>query len=196
MEAGMKRKRLLLLAAAAVVVVTLTALYFLGTVLLTLGISAVIAYVLLPVARLLERGMPWRNRHPDLSRVIAVGVIFLAGLAILTGVLIAVIPPTIQQSQRFIDGFPGFFNSARVAVEGWIIQHTDLVPQEVRDFAEKSLADAGGILGRAAWNAASQTWGVILGPPLLAMGKDIAVYLSPEWDRPAAMAAPEAGRSG
>ena len=143
----MKRKRLLLLAVAAVVVVTLAVLYFLGTVLLTLGISAVIAYVLLPVAQLLERGMPWRRRRPDLSRGIAIGVIFLAGLTILAGVLVAVIPPTIQQSQRFVEGFPGFFNTARTAVEGWIVQHTDLVPLKVRDFAEETLAEAGSILG-------------------------------------------------
>ena len=173
----MKRKRLLLLAMAAVVVVTLAVLYFLGTVLLTLGIGAVIAYVLLPVAQLLERGMPWRRRRPDLSRGIAIGVIFLAGLTILAGVLVAVIPPTIQQSQRFVEGFPGFFNTARTAVEGWIVQHTDLVPLKVRDFAEETLAEAGSILGRAAWNVVSQTWGVVSGSFAFILGLATAPVL-------------------
>ena len=173
----MKRKRLLLLAVAAVVVVTLAVLYFLGTVLLTLGISAVIAYVLLPVAQLLERGMPWRRRRPDLSRGIAIGVIFLAGLTILAGVLVAVIPPTIQQSQRFVEGFPGFFNTARTAVEGWIVQHADLVPLKVRDFAEETLAEAGSILGRAAWNVVSQTWGVVSGSFAFILGLATAPVL-------------------
>ena len=64
MGGNMRRKRLHLLAAAAVVVVTLAVLYLMGTVPLTLGISVVVAYALLPMARLLERGMPWRNRRP------------------------------------------------------------------------------------------------------------------------------------
>ncbi len=173
----MKRKRLLLLAAAAVVVVTLAAMYFLGTVLLTLGISAVTAYVLLPVVRLLERGMPWRNRRPGLSRGIAVGVIFLAGLGILTGLLVAVIPPTIQQSQRFIEDFPSFLNSARMTVESWVAHYSDLVPAELREQAESALADASGIIGKAAWNVVSQTWGVVSGSFAFILGLATAPVL-------------------
>ena len=44
---SLKRHRYLLLGTAAVILVTVGVLYFLGTVLLTLGISAVAAYVLL-----------------------------------------------------------------------------------------------------------------------------------------------------
>ena len=83
MEPSLKRKRFLLLGTTAVVVATLVVLYLLGTVLLTLGISAVIAYVLLPVAKLMERGMPWRRNRPGLARGISVGIIFRSGLAYL-----------------------------------------------------------------------------------------------------------------
>ncbi len=159
----MNRKRLQLLAAAAVVVVTLVVLYLLGTVLLTMGISVVIAYVLLPVARLLERAMPWRRNRPGLSRGIAIGIIFLAGLGVLAGALALVIPPTIHQGQRFIEGFPGFLNSSRIILEGWIAEYADLIPANIRDSAEETLANAGGIVGRAAWNVFSQTLGVITG---------------------------------
>ena len=69
------------------------------TVLLTLGLSVVIAYVLLPVARLLVRAMPWRHDHPGLARGTAVGAIYLAGLAALAAFLITVIPPTVDQDQ-------------------------------------------------------------------------------------------------
>ena len=163
MNENIRRKRLLLLATAALVVVTLAGLYLLGTVLLTLGISVVIAYVLLPVARLLERGLPWRHRRPGLSRGIAIGIIFLAGLGILAGVLVLIIPPSVRQSQQFIEEFPGFFNSARITVEDWIHRYADLIPGEIRDRAEEALADAGGILAKAAWNVVKQTLGVISG---------------------------------
>ena len=74
-------------------VITLVALYLQGSVLLVMGISVVIAYALLPLARLLERLMPWRQHRPDHSRGLAIGLIYLAGLGVFAGILILVIPP-------------------------------------------------------------------------------------------------------
>jgi predicted PurR-regulated permease PerM len=177
MDRNMRRKRLHLLAAAAVVIVTLAVLYLMGSTLLTLGISVVIAHVLLPVARLLERAMPWRRSRPGLSRGIAIGIIFLAGLGVLGGALALVIPPTIHQGQRFIEGFPGFLNTSRITLEGWIAQYADLIPANIRDSAEETLADAGGIVGRAAWNVVSQTLGVISGSFAFILGLATAPVL-------------------
>ena len=109
MDQDTRRRRCLLLASAAVVIVTLAVLYLLGTALLTLGLSVIIAYVLLPVVRLLERVMPWRHSRPGLSRGIAVGVIYLGGLGILAGILALIVPPTVEQSQPIRRGFPRLF---------------------------------------------------------------------------------------
>ena len=173
----MKRKRLCLAGAAVIVVAALAVLYFLGTVLLTLGISAVLAYVLLPVAKLLERGMPWRRNRPGLSRGIAVGIIFLVGIGVFAGLIIAVVPPTIEQGQRFIDDFPAFLNSARLTIEGLVAQYADLVPADLRDQAEKALAGAGGIIGSAAWNVVKQTLGVVTGSFSFVLGLATAPVL-------------------
>ena len=177
MDPSLKRKRLGLVGAAAVVVLTLAVLYFLGTVLLTLGISAVIAYVLLPVARLMERAMPWRHSRPGLARGIAVGLIFLVGLGIFAGLLIAVIPPTVRQTQGFIEGFPQFINNARITIEGWVNEYIHLVPPDVRNQAEGALAEAGGIIGAAAWNVAKQTLGIITGSFAFILGLATAPVL-------------------
>ena len=177
MESSLKRKRLLLLGAAAIVVATLVILYVLGSVLLTLGISTVIAYVLLPVARLLERGMPWRHSRPGLARGIAVGIIFLVGLSIFAGLLIAVIPPTVRQTQGFIEGFPNFINHARITIEGWVDEYIHLVPPDVRNQAEGALAEAGGIIGQAAWNVVKQTLGIITGSFAFILGLATAPVL-------------------
>lgn len=152
-----------LLAAAAVLLVVLAVLYFMGTVLLVLGFSLVIAYVLLPVARLLERGLPWRHDRPGLARGAAVGVIFLAALALLAGFLITAIPRSIEQGQQFIDDFPTFLKDARVTIEGWANRYAEVVSQDVRDQIEEVLTDAGDIVGRTAWNVVEQTLGVIAG---------------------------------
>lgn len=177
MEPTLKRKRFLLLGTAAILVVALAVLYLLGSVLLTLGISAVVAYVLLPVAKLMERGMPWRRNRPGLARGISVGVIFLVGIGILVGLVIAVVPPTIEQGQRFIDDFPAFLNNARITLEGWVAQYADLVPADLRDQAEQALAGAGGIIGAAAWNVVKQTLGIITGSFAFILGLATAPVL-------------------
>jgi predicted PurR-regulated permease PerM len=177
MQQDMKRKRFLLLAVVAVVVATAAVLYLLGTVLLPLALSAVIAYVFLPVARLLERLMPWRHRRPGLSKGIAIGLIFLGWLVVIAGVLVLVIPPTIDQSQRFIQNFPGFFNTARIAVEARIAHYADLITPELREKAEQTFADAGGILLQAAWNIVKQTLGVISGSFAFILGLATAPVL-------------------
>ena len=173
----MKRKRLCLAGAAVIVVAALAVLYFLGTVLLTLGISAVLAYVLLPVAKLLERAMPWRRNRPSLARGIAVGIIFLVGLGVFAGLVIAVVPPTVEQSQRFIEGFPSFVNNARLTIEGWVAHYADLIPADLRDQAEDGLAGAGNIIGAAAWNVVKQTLGIITGSFAFVLGLATAPVL-------------------
>ena len=106
MDPELKQKRRMLVGTAAVVITTLLVFYFLGTVLLTLGLSLVAAYVLLPVARLMERAMPWRKGRPGLSRGIAVAVIFVAVLGILAGLLALVIPPPLSRGSVSPRSFP------------------------------------------------------------------------------------------
>ena len=171
------RKRLLLLAAAAVIIIALLVVYLLGTVLLPLWLSLVIAYVLLPVARFTERGIPWRDSRPGLSRGIAIGVIFLALLGLLAGLLALVVPPTVEQSQKFAEEFPGFLSSARTTVESWLDLYAELIPVEVRDRTEETLSNAGGIAAEAAWKVLSQTFSVISGSFALILGLTTAPVL-------------------
>ena len=141
----------MLLAAAAAAVIVLIVLYLLGSVLLTIGLSAVIAYTLLPVVKLLERGMPWRGRYPDLSRVIAILIVFLAGLVAVAGVLMSVIPPMLREAGVFIEEFPRFFNSARLTVESWIAVYSDRIPEDLKQNAEEQLAGLGNVLIGVVW---------------------------------------------
>ena len=138
MDTDLKLKRRLLIAAAVVVIATLLLMYFLGTVLLTLGISVVVAYVLLPVARLLEQAMPWWNKREGLSRGIAVSVIFVGILGLMAGTLAIVIPPTVEQGQRFAEEFPGFFRDARTTAEGWLVRYTEQIPPDIRAKIEQA----------------------------------------------------------
>ncbi len=177
MDSELKRKRRLLVATAVVVIATLVVLYLLGTVLLTLGLSVVAAYVLLPVARLLERAMPWRRQRPGLSRGIAVSVIFVAGLGVLAGLLALVIPPTVEQGQRFAEEFPAFFHSARMTMESWADRYTEQIPPNIRAKIEETAAGAGGTVTDAAWNVIAQTVKVVSGSLTLILGLATAPVL-------------------
>ena len=163
MPLNLGRERAQLAAFGVVLLVALALVFLLGSVLLPLGISIVIAYVLLPVARVLERWMPWRHGRPGLARGSAVGVIFLAGLGLMVAVLVSVIPPTIDQGEQFVDDFPEFLNDARTTIEGWLERYVDVVPTDVRDQVEEALADAGDIVGSAAWSVVEQTLGIVTG---------------------------------
>lgn len=166
-----------LVAFGVVLLVALLVVYLLGSVLLVLGISAVLAYVLLPVARLLEQWMPGHATRPGLARGLSVGVIFLAALGVLISVLVAVIPPTIDQGRQFAEDFPEFLADARVTIEGWVDRYADVVTEEQRDQVETALADVGGIVGSAAWNVVEQTFGVITGSFAFILGLATAPVL-------------------
>ena len=150
-----------MLSATAVFAVALILLYVLGSVLLTILLSALIAYVLLPLRDVIVRTMPWREKRPGLSRGIAVGIIFLVAAGAFTGSIVLLIPPTIEQSREFIVNFPTFFNSARMEIETWIGENAELVPDDVRAQIEENLAGMGRILANAAWQVLPRTVGLV-----------------------------------
>ena len=157
------RERAQLAAFAAVLLLALALVYVLGSVLLPLGLSIVIAYVLLPVARFIEQRLPWRHGRPGLARTSAVGIIYLAALGVLAAVLLAVIPPTVDQGRQFTEDFPEFLQDARVTIEGWVDEYVDVISQDARDQIEEALQDVGDIVGSAAWSVVEQTFGIITG---------------------------------
>ena len=159
-----------MLSAAAVFAVLLLLIYMLGSVLITVLFSALIAYVLLPLTNVIVRVMPWSESRPELSRGIAVGFIFLVAAGIFAGSLALVIPPTIEQSREFIDEFPTFFNSARATIEGWIGEYRELVPEDVRAQIEQDLAGMGSVVVDAAWQVLPRTFGLVSGTFSLVIG--------------------------
>ena len=159
-----------MLSATAVFAVALIMLYVLGSVLLTILFSALIAYVLLPLRNVIVRAMPWRESRPKLSRSIAVGLIFVVAAGIFAGSMALVIPPTIEQSREFIDEFPTFFKSARATIEEWMGDYSELVPDNVRAQIEQNLVDIGGVVVNAAWRVLPRTFRLVSGTFSLIIG--------------------------
>ena len=166
-EAGARRvlsgDRPWLLAYVAVLIAILLVLVWLNTALLVFGLSAVLAYVLMPAARHIERRITWWRDRPERARIAAVAVIFLAAVSALAGGLLLVVPLTIEQGREFADEFPELISNARVTVEGWFELYVDVIPEDTRATIEEFLADSGGIIGSAAGNIAQQSLGAVTG---------------------------------
>ena len=159
-----------MLSAAGVFAALLVLVYVLGSVLLTILLSGLISYVLLPLTQRIVRLMPWRESRPELSRTIAITGIFVVAAGIALGLLAVAIPPTIRQGQEFADDLPAFFASARTTIEDWTGEYTERVPQDVRTQIEESLADMGGVVVNAAWQVVPRTFGLISGTFSLIIG--------------------------
>ena len=96
----------------------------------------------------------------------------------MAGVLVAMVPPTIEQGRKFAEEFPTFFNSARMTLEDWLARYSDQVPMEVRDRIEETVSQAGGVMSEAAvGGVVARTWGVISGSFSLALGLATAPVL-------------------
>lgn len=152
-------------------------MYFLGDLLLVFGLSGIIAYTLLPLVRLVERIVPWRERRPGLARTIAVLLMFLLVLAIIVGALFIIVPPTIREGNRFIQEFPQLFRNARISVEAWIAAYSERIPVQLREQIEGVAADAGSILLDAVRNLLTRTVGVVSSTFSLVVGFAIAPML-------------------
>jgi predicted PurR-regulated permease PerM len=124
----------------------LLAAYWLAGALFPFAVAGVMAYALFPVVSYLERVMPWRQRFPGASRGFAIGLVLVAVLASISGVLALVVPLVARQAADFWVRFPDFFLAARLAVERLNLEYVDRIPAEVRESIGEHLTDAGDIL--------------------------------------------------
>jgi predicted PurR-regulated permease PerM len=157
----MTNQRTVLLAVLATVIVAFIMLYLLGSVLLALAVSGIAAYTLLPVVKLIERVMPWRQRSPGLARTTAVVLVSLTVMGAIAGVLLLIVPSLAHQTSQFIQQFPEVFQSARLTLAGWNAIYIDRIPEEVRGYVTEFASNAGAIVLGTVQNSLDQTVGII-----------------------------------
>ena len=107
--ASRRQQRLGLVLAGAIVVAVVLLLYWQAGVLFPFAVSGVLAYVLYPAVRALERVMPWRTRRPGLSRIVSITLIYSVALTLIAGVLALIAPRIVEESTDFISEFPQLF---------------------------------------------------------------------------------------
>lgn len=173
----MSNPRTVLLAALATVIAVIIVLYLMGDLLLAFGFSGVVAYMLLPLVKLIERLIPWRERWPGLARTTAVLAIFLVVLALIGGVLFLIVPPTVRETTRFAQEFPRLFRDARMSVEEWMVIYSERVPEQVKQRIAEAASNAGSILLNSFRDVLSQSARIISTSLSLILGFAIAPIL-------------------
>jgi predicted PurR-regulated permease PerM len=146
MTSNQRDHRRSLLLSGAIIVVLLLIIYWLAGVIFPFAIGGVLAYILFPIVRLLERVMPWREKRPNLSRVIAIAVVFVGALGIVAGALVLVIPQIVAEATVFISSLPRIFEEARSTIGQLNREYAERVPEEIKQNIQEGLASAANIL--------------------------------------------------
>ena len=143
-----RRNRIILIVGATVVVVSL--LYLARGALVPFFLGGLLAYLLTPVVRLLERATPWRRRWPRASRLTAILVAYAVGLSLMAAFLATIVPLAVQDTRDFIDRIPDLYNGARVTIENWNEEYTRRVPEDVRAEIHDALEEVSSVVVGAA----------------------------------------------
>ena len=148
MSAHVRRNRIVLIAGATVIVAVL--LYMARGALFPFFLGGLLAYLLIPAVRLLERIMPWRKRWPKATRFIAINIVYLAGLLVIVAFLATVIPLAVEETRHFIEGIPELYNRARETLESLNDEYTRRVPENVRAEIQEAMEGVSGVVVSAA----------------------------------------------
>lgn len=100
------------------------AIGFFSGVLWPLAIAAVLALILRPLVEIAERRL-------RLRRVLAVVLLYATGLLVLTGLLLAVIPPLIDQAINLVAALPALWDSSVNYVRQHFPQWMDLIQRQL-----------------------------------------------------------------
>jgi predicted PurR-regulated permease PerM len=95
-----------------------------GTTLTPFIIGLVMAYLLLPIVKKLDRYMP---------RWASITAVYLVGLIVLELILVFVVPPAVEQVQQFAGNVPTWFEQSNTFVNERIAQFQRTAPQEVQN---------------------------------------------------------------
>ena len=143
-----RRNRIVLIVGATVVVAGF--LYLARGALFPFFLGGLLAYLLIPVVRLLESATPWRERWPKASRLIAILVVYAVGLSLMVAFLATVIPLAVEETRDFIDRIPDLYNGARETMESLNEEYTRRVPENVRAEIQDAMEEVSSVIVSAA----------------------------------------------
>ncbi len=145
--------------------------------LLPIILSVIVAELLFPLVAMIERRLPGHKSRPRMTRLVSIGIIYLAFFAIVAVVLYLTIQPLVREAQQFIETAPELYEDAKVTIEGWMEEFDRQVPEEIRDQVDEWLQSASGILGSAALSVLTRTLSGVTSTISIVIGLVIVPFL-------------------
>ena len=125
------------------------------------GVGLVLAYLLTPPVRRLEALLPFRERRPDVARVLAVVTVYGIAVAALALLLGFAIPPLFQQVSGFFVALPGYLDESQAQLQGWLKEFQAHVSPEVQAQVDDAVKQLGVELVRMAQDSVVKTFSVV-----------------------------------
>ena len=112
-------------------------------------VGGILAYLLLPLVRLIERGWPLPSRLHGLRRPLAILSVYLVTVLVIVSLVTLIAPPLSDQIVEIIEHGPEILTGARETGQAWLDQYHAIVPDQIEEAIEANLAQAAARFGAA-----------------------------------------------
>ena len=161
MLSAITRRRLALLVSLAVVMLALVLAWQFISVLVPYALSAMIAFLIMPVVDFLAARLPGHRRHPRLTRAIAAGLGMVLVLAVGGAVLAIVLFRIVEGTSALAEQIPRLLEEVRLTSELLERAYRDRVPPDIQAMVDPRIEGALAAIVAAASDAAVQAIGVL-----------------------------------
>ena len=138
-------------------ILTVLFIMYLGRgALLPIIMSVIVASLIFPVVAFIEGLLPIYQRHPRISRLFAIAVVYAGFLAVMSVFMFLTVQPVYVEMREFFQNAPEIYEQAKTTVEDSLEELDQQVPEEVKEQAEEWLQSACGAIGDAALGKGSR----------------------------------------
>ena len=106
-------------------------------------IGGILAYLLLPLVRRIERLWPERGRWARLRRPLAIGIVYILVIWVVLVVVNLVVPPTLRQLGDLAERAPSLIDEARGRAAVVLEQYHAALPDDIEAAVESNLSQVG-----------------------------------------------------
>ena len=155
------RRRLALLFSLVVAVILLALVWRFVSVLVPFALSAIIAFLLMPVVDLLASRLPGNRRRPRVARAVAAALVSIVVLIVALAVIIFALFRLVSGTAALAERVPELFDEFQVTLALVVEVYREQVPLSVQAAIDPRIESAGSAILSAVSDAALQAVGVL-----------------------------------
>ncbi len=139
-----KRPRLALI--GVVLVLAIVILWTAWAALVPFFLGSILAYLLLPAVNFLDGHAPRFLRRKRWSRPLAIILVYIAGIALVAGILSSFVPVVMDQARVFAKGVPHYLDRIQGLLTYDFTALLETIPPEIRSMVDANLEKAAGAI--------------------------------------------------